>query len=148
MYKRIIALGGIAATAVAVLSAGSAVAAPAAQAGVTDAALTCYIDTYALDVPTTGRCSAIWRPGAANNPTIAWFGVSGLPSGSYRYVWTDLETGLAPNPACANGPACNQPIATDVSGDGLAYLSVKITDNATGASKTVSARAKYLDGWT
>jgi hypothetical protein len=118
---------------------------PAEAGNVTNAVLACYVDTYAFDVFTNNLCSAVWTPSSASNPTTATFEVFGLTAGSYTFTWTDLETGL--NPGCGSTSSCTVGIATDVSGDGAARLSVLIRDTATGATKTVSARARYFDGW-
>ena len=55
-----------------------------------------------------------------------------------------LETGG--NPGCS-GSQCVVPIATDVSGDGLAHLSVTIADVGTGLQKTGAARDRYFDAY-
>ncbi len=149
MARRMI-LGTVVAAAIGLTTVPTATSAAGstAQGNVGGAAMTCVIDTYAYDTPTVGRCRALWRPGKANDPTIVMFSVTGLSAGSYTYTWTNLETGSAPVPACGNVGYCSRSIATDRSGDGYAALSVKITDRTTGATKTVSAAATYLDGWT
>lgn len=134
--------------ATAILAATGAFLSPMqAHAGdVTNAVLACYIDTFANDQYRNNHCAAVWTPSTANNPTIADFKVFGLPAGNYSYTWVDQETGQ--NPGCGSTQSrCVVPIATETSGDGLAHLTVTVRDIATGATKTVSARARYLDGW-
>jgi hypothetical protein len=114
---------------------------PAFAGDVTNAALGCYVDTYAYDQLTTGLCAATTQN--APDPTIAHFEVVGLTTGNYGFLWTDLETGL--NPGCGTSSAiCEVPLASEAWGDGFAKLQVKITDIDTGATKTVSARARFV----
>lgn len=129
------------------LTAGLFGGVPSAEAGnVTNAVLACHVDTNALDPVTNNMCRSVWTPSTASNPTIAVFEVRGLTAGRYSYTWTDLETGG--NPGCGTSQSsCVVGIATDVSGDGRAQLSVLIRDLDTGATKTVQATARYLDGW-
>lgn len=106
-----------------------------------NAALACYVDTYAFDQLSTGLCVSL--AGNGPDPTIAHFEVTGLTAGSYSFVWTDLDTGQAP-PGCGNAFVCNTGIASESAGDGLVRMSVLITDLATGATKTVTARARFI----
>jgi hypothetical protein len=119
---------------------------PAHAGNVTNAVLACYVDTFAFDNYTNNICSSIWTPSSANDPTLAVFEVFGLTAGSYTFTWTNLETGTTPA-GCGNSAFCTISIGTDVSGDGISRASVLIRDNATGATKTVSARARYFDGY-
>lgn len=130
-----------------VIAAGlfGAPSAPAVAGDLSNGALACYVDTYRFDELRNGSCFASWTPSTASNPTIAHFEVVGLSPGNYSYTWKDLETNG--DPGCGNYRACQVPIATDTSGDGSASLQVVIRDNVTGATKTVSARARYFDGW-
>lgn len=113
---------------------------PEAQAGdVSNASLACYVDTTAFDQLTSGYCAGGWRPGQPN-PTIAHFEVLGLTPGSYTYSWSNSQ--------CSSASYwCNRSIKKDTSGGQPVSLTVTIYDNATGASKTVSATAEYIDVW-
>jgi len=122
-------------------------AAPARAGDLSGAQLTCYVDTYAFDVPQAQWCHSTWTPGTASNPSVAFFEVAGLSAGNYGYAWTDLETGQ-PLPVCANTQYCIVPIATETRGDGEARLRVTVTDLATGAQRTLDATAWYWDGYT
>lgn len=116
-----------------------------AQAGnVSNAELTCYVDTYAFDYPSVGYCGSVWTPGSATNPSVAVFEVTGLPPGYYAYSWTNLEGG---GNNCGNSNSCLVPIATETYGDGYAAMAVTVTDLQTGVQKTVYAEATYMDGW-
>lgn len=119
----------------------------AAYAGdVTNAVLACYVDTNALEQFTNNRCRSVWTPSTGSDPTDAVFQVFGTTAGSYSYTWTDLETGQ--NPGCSSTSSqCVVSIGTDVSGDGIAQLQVVVRDTATNATKTVTATARYFDGW-
>lgn len=118
-----------------------------AQAGdVSNAGLTCFVDTRAFDQPTLGQCHSVWTPGTANNPSVAVFQAVNLTTGNYSFAWTNLETGQ-PIATCANMSSCRISIRTETSGDGEAHLSVKITDLATNLAKTVAASAYYWDGY-
>lgn len=132
----------------AIALAVSAGAAPreVAAGNLAGATLACYVDTYAFDQLTPYFCYAGWTPSTASNPTVAYFEVVNLSAGSYTFSWKDLDTGTTP-PGCGNTQFCSTGIATDVSGDGLVRMSVKITDNATGLSTTATAEAQYLDAW-
>lgn len=120
---------------------------PARAGDVSNAAVTCFVDTYAFDVPEVGSCSSIWRPGSANNPSTALFQVTGVGAGNYAYAWRDLENNTVPA-GCGNAPYCEKLIYTDVYGDGQATLQVTITDLDTGAVRQVQATAFYYDGFT
>ena len=127
----------------AVLLIGAAVVsyAPQARAGdVSNASLSCYVDTTDYDQLTSGYCASGWRPGQPN-PTIAHFQVVGLAPGSYTFSWS--------NPQCSSASSwCNQSIRKDTSGGQPVTMTVTIHDNATGASTTVSATAEYVDVWS
>ena len=114
---------------------------------VTNASLACLVETNALEQYRSPTCRSYYRgPGYGTDPTIASFKVQGLTAGSYSFTWVDLETGQAPN--CSSSQAtCTVPIGTDVYGDGYAELAVTIRDLSTGATKTVSARAFYIDAY-
>ena len=118
--------------------------APVHAGDVSNAQLTCFVDTYAFDYPRAGSCSAGWTPGSASNPSVAVFEVSGLAPGSYSFAWTDLETG---SNVCDNSSVCFIQIATETYGDGYAALALTVTDNASGTQNTVVADASYMDAW-
>lgn len=109
--------------------------APAAAGDVSGAVLSCFVDTYAYDEYTQGACFGAWTPSTASNPSSAVFEVFGLPAGSYTFTWSQ--------PSCGNYPFCSRGIYVNSS----VQLSVQIRDNATNATKVVSARARYFDGW-
>ena len=115
--------------------------APAAKAGdVSNASLACYVDTSAFDQLTSGYCASGWTP-AQPNPTVAHFEVIGLAPGNYTFTWSSAQ--------CGNVAWCNQSIRKDTSPGGQPVtLTVTIYDNGTGASKTVSATAEYVDIWS
>lgn len=115
--------------------------APAAKAGdVSNASLACYVDTSAFDQLTSGFCSSGWRPGQPN-PTTAHFEVLGLAPGSYTFQWSVTGCG-------ATSSWCNRSIRKDTSGGQPVTVTVTIQDTATGATKTISATAEYIDIWT
>jgi hypothetical protein len=118
-----------------------------AHAGdVSNAQLGCYVDTYAYDQTTTDYCASAWTPNTANNPTVAVFQVVGLPAGSYTYTWTDLKTGQTG--VCSSGTNyCTRPIRIVAARDGTASMQVTVLDTQTGASKTVSAEAEFIDAY-
>ncbi|KRB11517.1 hypothetical protein [Lysobacter sp. Root690] len=120
---------------------------PARAGDMSNAVVTCFVDTYALDVPEAFSCTSVWRPGGATNPTTALFQVAGLGAGNYSYAWRDLETNTVPA-GCGNQPYCEKSISTETQGDGEATLRVTITDLDTGATKNVQATAFYYDGYT
>lgn len=116
--------------------------APAQAGDVSNAQLSCYVDTYAFDYPEIGECYGVWTPSTASNPSQAVFQVVGLPAGSYTYYWTDMTTGTVG--VCAtNSISCLRSIRVNRS----KTLRVTVIDNATGASKTISATAYFDDGW-
>jgi len=122
-------------------------AAPAHAGNVAGAGMECYVDTFRYDIATPDTCSSLWVPNGAHNPTVAVFSVTGLPAGNYGFVWRNLENN-AIVASCANQSACAVPIATDLSGDGVAILQATVTDLDTGASRQVQATAYYYDGYT
>lgn len=132
---------------IAVLALAMGHAEPARAGDVAGAGMECYVDTYRFDIATPDTCSSLWVPNGANNPTVAVFSVTGLPAGNYGFVWRNLENNAIVS-SCANQSACAVPIATDVSGDGVAILQATVTDLDTGASRQVQATAYYYDGWT
>jgi hypothetical protein len=114
--------------------------APAARAGdVSNASLSCYVDTTAFDQLTSDYCASGWRPGQPN-PTTAHFQVTGLAPGSYTFAWSSAQ-------CSSTSYWCNQSIRKDTSGGEPVTMTVTIHDNATGASKTVTATAEYVDVW-
>lgn len=115
--------------------------APVARAGdVSNASLACYVDTTAFDQLTSGYCASGWTPGEPN-PTIAHFEVVGLPAGSYTFTWSNSQ--------CSSASYwCNRSIRKDTSGGQPVTMTVTVRDNATGATKTVSATAEYVDIWS
>ncbi|NZA25255.1 hypothetical protein H0E84_02580 [Luteimonas sp. SJ-92] len=132
--------------AVALAASAGTVPQQAVAANLTNAVLECFVDTYAFDQATPNYCFATWTPWSGDNPAIAYFEVVQLPAGSYSFAWKDRDTG-APPPGCGNTQVCSTWIATDYSGDGLVRMEVTITDHATGATRTVTADARYFDGW-
>lgn len=126
-----------------VLSLGCLVGsyAPEAHAGdVSNASLACYVDTTAYDQLTSGYCASGWTP-SQPNPTIAHFEVVGLAPGSYTFTWSNSQ--------CSSTSSwCNRSIKKDTSGGVPVTMTVTIRDNATGATKTVSATAEYVDVWS
>jgi hypothetical protein len=120
--------------------------APVHAGDVSNAQLGCYVDTYAYDQLTTSNCASAWTPSTANNPTIAFFQVVGLPAGSYSYTWKDLKTGATG--VCSSGNAtCTRTIRIIGAADGTASMSVVVRDTQTGATKTVSAYAEFIDAY-
>jgi len=118
--------------------AALSVAPSAAQAGSLDnAALACYIDTYAWDQLSSDYCGAAWTPGTSNVNSVAYFEVVGLAAGSYSYSWSGA--------ACGNTYSCTTPIRAYP--EQTKTLSVTVYNNSTGESKTVSATAEYIDGY-
>lgn len=116
--------------------------APARAGDVSNAQLSCYVDTYAYDYGTIGECWGGWTPSTASNPSTAVFEVVGVPAGSYTYYWTDVTTGQVG--VCATGGSyCFRSIRVGRS----KTVRVTVIDNATGASKTVTATAYYEDAW-
>ena len=119
-----------------IISSSALFVTPTALAGdVVNASLACYVDTKAFDQLTADYCASGWKPGE-NNPTIAYFEVMGLPAGNYSYAW---------NSSCGTGGFCNKSIRKDTSGGVPINLSVTVRDNDSGAVKTVSATAEYID---
>ncbi|QQP95253.1 hypothetical protein [Lysobacter enzymogenes] len=119
---------------------------PPAQAGnVSNAVVTCYIETADWDVPQPQRCEAYWIPSRATNPSTAYFEVTGLQPGRYSIAWRNVEINQ-PMPSCANSNYCWISIATETRGDGKAILGATVTDLDTGESKSVQATARYYDG--
>ncbi|MCC7248516.1 MAG: hypothetical protein IT473_07830 [Lysobacter sp.] len=116
--------------------------APAQAGNVSNAELSCYVDTYAFDYPSNGECVGVWTPGTATNPSKAVFQVVGLTAGSYTYYWTDMSTGQVG--VCGTSSiSCLRSIRVNQ----FKTVRVTVIDNATGASKTVSATAEFIDGW-
>lgn len=129
------------------IAAGLLTNAGAAHAGdVSNAQLACYVDTYAYDQLSVDYCASAWTPSTANNPTTAYFEVVGLPAGSYSYTWKDLKTGQTGICSSAN-KWCTRSIRIIAARDGTAEVQVTVRDNQTGATKTVSALAEFLDAW-
>ncbi|MCC7248514.1 MAG: hypothetical protein IT473_07820 [Lysobacter sp.] len=116
--------------------------APAQAGNVSNAELSCFVDTYAYDYGTIGECWGGWTPSTASNPSNAVFEVVGLTAGSYTYYWTDVTTGQVG--VCATGASfCFRSIRVGRS----KTVRVTVIDNATGASKTMTATAYYEDAW-
>jgi hypothetical protein len=129
------------------LTAGVFGHAPEAHAGdVTNAQLACFVDTYAYDQLTTGYCASAWTPNTANNPTTAYFEVVGLPAGSYTYTWTDVTTGQT-NVCPSTNKVCTRSIRIVAGRDGVKDMRVTVRDNATGATRTVTATAEFIDAY-
>ena len=120
--------------------------APALAGDMSNAVVTCYVDTFAVDVPEAFTCFSTWKPGKATNPTSAYFQVVGLGQGNYSYAWLDVETNTVPA-NCGNQSLCRKSIATETRNDGEATLRVTITDLDTGESKSAQATAFYNDGY-
>ncbi|MGO1073467.1 hypothetical protein [Lysobacter sp. CA199] len=120
---------------------------PARADDMSNAVVTCFVDTYALDVPEAGSCTSIWTPNSATNPTTAHFEVTGLGPGRYSFAWRDLETNRVPA-GCGNQNYCQKSIKTETRGDGEATLGVTVTDLDTGATQNAQATAYYWDGHT
>ncbi len=116
--------------------------APAHAGDVSNAQLSCYVDTYAFDYPSIGECVGVWTPSTATNPSKAVFQVVGLTPGSYTYYWTDMSTGQV-GVCGTNSISCLRSIRVNQ----FKTVRVTVIDNATGASKTVSATAEFIDGW-
>lgn len=117
-------------------------AAPAHAGDVSNAQLSCYVDTNAWDYASIDECVSYWTPWTASNPSQAIFEVVGLTSGSYTFYWTDLSTGQVG--VCATGDsACFRSIRVGRS----KTMRVTVIDNQTAASKTVVATAYFEDGW-
>lgn len=119
---------------------------PARAGDMSNAVLTCYVDTFALDVPEAFTCFSTWKPGRALNPTGAYFQVAGLGAGNYSYAWLDVETNLVPA-GCGDQSTCRKSISTETRNDGEATLRVTITDLDTGATRNAQATAFYNDGY-
>lgn len=110
----------------------------AAHAGSLDnAAVACFVDTYAFDQSSIDYCGAVWSPGAADLQTTAYFEVVGLPPGNFSYHW-DADCN-------SNTTVCTAPISARP--EGFAKRGLVIVDNNTGEEVTVSAFAEYLNGW-
>ena len=140
-------INALSAVSILLLATGfSGYVAPAYAGDVSNAKLGCYVDTYAYDQLTTDYCASAWTPNTANNPTIASFEVVGLAAGSYSYAWTDLKTGRTGVCASSNR-TCTRSIRIIGGADGTASMSVVITDTQTGATKTVSAYAEFIDAY-
>jgi hypothetical protein len=116
--------------------------APAQAGNVANAQLSCYVDTYAYDYPEIGECYGVWTPWGASNPSQAVFQVVGLTAGSYTFYWTDLNTGQV-GVCASNSISCLRSIRVNQ----VKSVRVTVIDNATGASKTVSATAHFDDGY-
>ncbi len=115
-----------------------------ARAGdVSNAELTCFVDTYAYDYSTVGYCESAWTPSTATNPTTAVFEVTGLPSGNYSFAWKNLETGATGVCASSNS-FCFQSIGLFNS---PSVIEVTVRDTDTNATKTLNAYAYFWDGW-
>ena len=128
--------------ATALLGSAMFAAAPAHAGNVSGAQLSCYVDTYAYDIPEIGACYGVWTPSTATNPSLAVFHVEGLTAGSYTFYWTDLNTGKVG--VCPSADiSCLRSIRVNQS----KTMRVTVVDNATGASKTVQATAYFDDGW-
>jgi hypothetical protein len=118
---------------------------PARAGDMSNAVVTCYVDTYDLDIPQPLYCESVWIPNRGTNPSTAYFEVTGLQAGRYGFVWRNLENNQV-MAACANLNYCYISIKTETRGDGEATLGVTITDLDTGATKDAQATALYWDG--
>lgn len=115
-----------------------------ARAGnVSNAELTCFVDTYAFDYATVGYCNSYWTPYTATNPTTAVFEVTGLTAGNYSFTWKNLETG-ATGVCASNSNSCWQSISIFNS---PSIIEVTVRDTDTNATKTLNAYAYFWDGW-
>lgn len=115
-----------------------------AHAGdVSNAELTCFVDTYAFDYATVGYCESYWTPSTATNPTTAVFEVTGLTAGNYSFAWKNLETG-ATGVCASNSNSCWQSISYFNS---PSVIEVTVRDTDTNATKTLNAYAYFWDGW-
>ncbi len=115
-----------------------------AHAGnVSNAELTCFVDTYAFDYSTVGYCESAWTPSTATNPTTAVFEVTGLTAGNYSFAWKNLETG-ATGVCASNSSVCFQSVSLFNS---PSVIEVTVRDTDTNATKTLNAYAYFWDGW-
>lgn len=131
----------------AALSAGLlsvlAMTAPAtAQAGnVSNATLSCFVDTYAYDELRQGGCMSWWTPWSADNPSVVYLEVGGLTAGSYSFVWRDTDTGQA---VCQGSTtSCTRSISVS----STVRTTVYVQDVQTGAIKQLGATARFFDGY-
>lgn len=117
---------------------GLSAAPTTAVAGSLDnAAVACFVDTYAFDQSTTDFCMSLWTPSSANVESIAYFEVVGLPPGNFSYYWD--------GDCNSSGTTCTAPISARP--EGFVKRGLVIVDNNTGEQVTVSAFAEYLNGW-
>lgn len=120
-----------------------------AAGGLENAALACFVDTYAYDQLVNGSCASGWKPWTAHNPTTAVFETTGYTKdpARYSYAWSGSRWRGEVDPPftvpCGNSASCNISIAV---GETLS-VSATITDNQTGGVKTVSATAEFVDAY-
>lgn len=122
-----------------VLALGSPVTARAGN--VSNATLGCYVDTYAYDYITDGRCDAWWTPWSATNPSVVYLEVGNLPAGTYSFSWRDGDTGQVVCQGSSNSCSRSIDVSTSV------RTTVYVQDVQTGATKQLSADANYHDGY-
>ncbi len=106
-----------------------------AEASLNNAALACYVDTYAYDELSEGYCFAAWTPWTAPNPSVAYFSIIDLPPGNYQFQWSIS--------GCGNAASCSVSIGTEQQ----ITATATILDLDTSTFKQVSATAEYIDGW-
>jgi hypothetical protein len=121
-------------------------ATPALAGDLTNLHLACYVDTYAYDQLSNDSCYSVWTPSTASNPTVAYFKVTGLPTGNYTYTWKNVATG-ATGICAGTANYCTRTIRIIGAADGVVTLQVTVRDNATGATKSATATATYIDGY-
>lgn len=132
-FTQRIASGSCAAAIAVAASAFAAVAMPAsAQAAPT---LTCTVTPGGS--PSTTNCGS----SAVNTGYNANFVVTGLPAGSYSYVWT--ATGALPQPISCSSAICNQALDANQQ-DVREKVQVVATNTATNATYTLSVRVGLL----
>ncbi|KRC31225.1 MULTISPECIES: hypothetical protein [unclassified Lysobacter] len=103
----------------------------AAQAQAEDLKIACYVDTPAFDQYTEDACASYWFNGPAT--TSAVFEVFGQDAGvSYTYQWS--VTGCS---------ASNKFCIAQVRANRDKTVSVVVTNNSTGISRTFTAVAEY-----
>ena len=108
-----------------------------ASAGSLDnAALACYVDTFAYDQLVSDYCWSPWTPSTGNRSTTAHFEITGLPPGNYSYRWS--------RKTCGAGTECSVSIRVNQT---IYDVAVKIQNLNSGETTSVFAVAEYPDGW-
>lgn len=116
--------------------------APVHAGDVSNAQLTCFVDTNAFEYPTVGSCASVWTPGTASNPTAAIFGVEGLPAGSYTFTWIDRNTGQSSGCSSADS-GCFRSIDLNQT----INMAVIVIDTQTNVGTVLVADASFYDGY-